>query len=64
VRGYERLSLNPPPIRLSLVLMLLLGRNRFEEVTLKSKDLFSSRVAVKETTGDETPDLAVTSGPV
>jgi hypothetical protein len=47
------LSLNPPPIRVSVSLVLLLCSRGAKGVTLKvkSKGLFSSRVAVKEITG-------------
>jgi hypothetical protein len=36
-RGYETLSANPPPIRMSLALILVAGNRGFEEVTLKLK---------------------------
>jgi hypothetical protein len=45
------LSLNPPPISVSLALILFAGNRGFEELTSNSKlkVLLSSRAAVKET---------------
>jgi hypothetical protein len=54
VKGYETSLLNPPPIRVSVSLVLALGCKGFEGLTsskVKSKDSLSSRVAVNEITG-------------
>jgi len=57
VKGYEWLLANPPPIRQSLALVLLLGHKGFEGVTSKVKSNGkpeaedTPRVAVNEITG-------------
>jgi hypothetical protein len=68
VKGYETLSAKLPPIRVSLLLMLLEGNSGFEEVTskLKTKGVLDGparvipRLAVKEITGSLETFLRVT----
>lgn len=73
VKGYETSLLNPPPIRVSVSLVLALGCKGFEGLTsskLKSTDVptavSTSRVAINEITGSTLTFFRVisTAGPL